>query len=49
MVVYLVPIYQKSNPIGKAVKVPSSTVPVERPGEVAPLRAVKVPLDEEKV
>jgi len=48
-VVYRVPMYQKSNPIGRALKFPSSVFPAVREGEVAPLKAVNVPVELEKV
>ena len=49
MVVYRVPMYQKSNPIGMALKFPSSVLPAVREGEVAPLMAVNVPVEPAKV
>jgi hypothetical protein len=47
IVVYRALRYQKSNPIGMLLKYPSSSVPEERAGEVAPVKFVKVPLEAE--
>jgi hypothetical protein len=41
--------YQKSKPIGRVLKYPSSSVPEVSAGDVAPDKFVNVPLEAEKV